>query len=257
MSEGLPASSYLICATHRCGSNLLCQVLWHTGKAGYPQEAFSPTRSPHIASEHGVSFNPKTEFWGYVSELMRSRQTPNGVFGAKIMWSQVPWFVTRLKADPAWSGPATGTLREILDAVFPDLRFIWMRRRDKIRQAISLVKAKQTRIYNSMQAASGALPGKATYDFAAIKREVRRLHKDDRSWGAFFQQAGVSPFVVVYEDFVATYHATIRDLLRFLGQNVPDGFQAPPTNYQRLADAVNDEWHARFLADGGAPEPEA
>jgi len=253
MSEGLPTSAYLICATHRCGSNLLCQVLWHTKLAGYPQEAFSPTRSPHIAAEHGVSFHPKTEFWGYVSELMRLRQTPNGVFGAKIMWSQVSWFVDHLKADPAWPGPVGGTLPEILDAVFPGLRFVWMRRGDKIRQAISLVKAKQTKIYNSLQAASGAVPGEATYDFAAIGREVKRLHKDDRAWGAFFQQAGVSPFLVVYEDFVANYHATIRDLLRFLGQNVPDGFRAPPTNYQRLADAVNDEWHARFLADGGTP----
>ena len=255
MSEGLPSSTYLICATHRSGSNLLCQALWHTELAGYPQEAFSPTRSPHIAAEYGVPYNPEKQFACYVSALLRLRQTRNEVFGAKIMWSQVSWFIDRLRADPAWPGPPNATLSEVFYSIFPDLRFVWMRRRDKVRQAISLVKAKQTKIYNSMQADAGAVPGEVVYDFAAIDREVRRLHDDDGCWGSFFLQAEIKPFIVYYEEFVENYHTTIRDLLRFLGQEVPDDFQTPETNYQRLADSVNDEWHARFLAEGGNPKP--
>lgn len=255
MSDGLPISTYLICATHRSGSNLLCQALWHTGMAGYPQEAFSPTRAPHIAAEHGIPYNPEKQLACYSSALLRLRQTPNEVFGAKIMWSQVSWLVERLKADGAWPGPPNATLSEIFHSLFPDLRFLWMRRRDKVRQAISLVKAKQTKIYNSMQAESGAVPGEAAYDFEAIDREVRRLHEDDGCWGSFFVQAEIKAHTIYYEDFIENYDSTIRDILRFLGQVVPDNYQAPQTNYQRQADALNDEWHARYLAEGGNPKP--
>jgi trehalose 2-sulfotransferase len=241
-----PRLAYLVCATHRSGSNLLCQVLWHTGRAGYPQEAFSPTRAAVIAAEHAVPHDPATCFAAYVADLMARRQTPNGVFGAKIMWSQVPWFVERLHADPGWTGGSGQPLGELLPAVFPGLRFVWMRRRDKVRQAISLVKAKQTRIYNSLQAAGAPPPPAPAYDFTAIERERQRFEDDDASWERFFADSGHRPFALCYEDIVAQPSPLIRDLLRHLGEDVPDDYEAPRTTYQRLSDSVNDEWFERF-----------
>jgi len=35
-----PHISYLICATHRTGSTLLCEALTNTGLAGHPDEFF-------------------------------------------------------------------------------------------------------------------------------------------------------------------------------------------------------------------------
>lgn len=239
-----PALAYLVCATHRSGSNLLCQMLWHTGLAGYPQEAFSPTRRSIIAGQHGLTTDPEKDFAGYIRELMGIRRTPNGVFGAKMMWKHLPEFCGAFGGDPArpW---------ESLRAELPDLRCLWMRRRDVVRQAISLVKAKQSKIYNTLQLEEGKQPGTTDlrYDFAAIDKEVKRFRREDAAWSGFFRDSGITPAEITYEEFARDFDGHIRRVLAHLRVEVPDGFQCPETNYTRQSDATNDEWAQRYTSD--------
>ena len=44
------------------------------------------------------------------------------------------------------------SLDEQLDSLFPNLRYVWVTRRDKVRQAVSLVKAKQSTQWKAMSA---------------------------------------------------------------------------------------------------------
>src|SRR3954453_9642741 len=53
-----PRSSYLICATPRSGSTLLCEALLNTGLAGNPKEYFEALR------ETGLPRRPKEYFSG-------------------------------------------------------------------------------------------------------------------------------------------------------------------------------------------------
>ena len=239
-----PSLAYLVCATHRSGSNLLCQMLWHTGLAGFPQEAFSPTRMGIIADQHALGVDPDQDFPGYVRRLMEVRQTGNGVFGAKMMWKHLPGVCAAYHGNPArpW---------ETLAAVLPDLRCVWMRRRDVTRQAISLVKAKQSRIYNSLQIDEGGArePVELRYDFAAIDKEVKRFQAEDLSWDGFFKSSGIIPAMVVYEEFVNSFESDIRRVLAHLDVPVPAGFHIPPTTYTRQSDATNDEWAERYTSE--------
>lgn len=239
-----PTTNYLVCATHRSGSNLLCQMLWHSNLAGYPQEAFSPTRMVPIAAEYGLKTDPEADFPGYVRELMALRQSPNGVFGAKMMWKHLSPFCLAFGGDPA---NPMGTLHN----VFPNLKFLWVRRRGVVRQAISMVKAKQSRVFNTLQLAPGEEPRQnaLAYDFAAIDKEVKRFTREDAAWDGFFKSSGIRPAVVVYEDFVKNFDTQVRDVLRHLGVSVPDDYLAPPTNYRRQSDATNEEWAARYEQD--------
>ena len=242
-----PGLTYLVCATHRSGSNLLCQMLWHTGLAGYPQEAFSPTRMGPIAAELSLPADPAVDFPGYVRSLMAARQTPNGVFGAKMMWKHLAPFCAAFHGNPArpW---------ETLLSALPDLRCVWMRRHDALRQAISLVKAKQTKVFNSLQIAGDdprRLPPVA-YDYDSINKEYLRFVDEDRLWETFFHDSGITPVVLTYEDFVASFDRHIRDILRHLGQSIPDDFRCPGTSYTRQSDATNDEWAERFQHDRAA-----
>jgi len=70
---------------------------------------------------------------------LRAGTTPNGVFGAKLMWGYFGEFV---------SSSATSRLPEFprrADAhVFPNLTFVRVVRANKVRQAVSLWKAVQT-----------------------------------------------------------------------------------------------------------------
>ena len=241
-----PRLAYLVCATHRSGSNLLCQMLWHTGLAGYPQEAFSPTRRGPIAAEHGLRADPEQDFAAYIHELMGLRQTPNGVFAAKMMWKHLPLFCQAFGGDPAkpWL---------TLQAELPRLRCLWVRRRGVVRQAISLVKAKQSNIYNTLQLQEGKKPETANlrYDFAAIDKEVKRFQREDAAWEGFFRDSGITPATVVYEEFVKDFDSHIRRVLAHLEVELPPDFQTPTTNYTRQSDATNDEWAERYGREAG------
>jgi LPS sulfotransferase NodH len=236
-----PRLAYLVCATHRSGSNLLCQLLWHTGRAGFPQEAFSPTRIGPISEQHGLGVDGEKDFRGYLDALVAQRQTSNGVFGAKVMWTHLDFLCGRL-------GVARGRPFAALEAALPGSRYVWMRRRDAVRQAISMVKAKQTGVYNSLQESEGRQPAVPAYDFATLDKQVRRFRREDEGWEARFREARVSPHEVFYEDLTADVDGALRDVLRFLGLEAPDGFRAPPVHYRRLADETNDDWEARYRA---------
>ena len=242
--------SYLVCATHRSGSNLFCQALWLSELAGYPQECFSPTRSPIIAEEHGLT-SPEESFVGYLSDLLGKRQTANGIFGAKMMWKHMDWFAEQLRRDPANAGMEGESVASMLNHSFPNLKYFWVRRRDKVKQAISLCKAKQTKVYNTMQEDNGrqADEEELVYDFESIDKEVKRFEKEEAAWQQYFRDNGISPFVIEYENFVKSYAETAVEALRFLGVDLPEGYEQPESHYRKQADSVNNEWYKRYLSD--------
>ena len=156
--------SYLVCATQRKREHtLLCELLRATEVAGMPDEYFErasrdrpslrqprqyfedPSRRGHrrAAPSKPVEGRPEQhgEFEAWFRYVLPRGTTSNGVFGSKMMWNYFDEF--RLRASEL---PGTGTLtfNQTLDAVFPNLKIIFMRRRDKVAQAVSLWKAIQT-----------------------------------------------------------------------------------------------------------------
>jgi LPS sulfotransferase NodH len=59
------------------------------------------------------------------------------VFAAKVKWPNVAYVREMLGALPE---RGELSLAEPLERVFPNLRYVWVTRRDKVRQAVSLVK---------------------------------------------------------------------------------------------------------------------
>src|SRR4249920_1244010 len=103
-AEGI---SYHVCATQRSGSTLLCELLKGTDVAGVPDEYFEGLRStglprqprqyfesPHVTHiadtlqpvDPGRPEKPG-DFEGWFSYVVKRGSTPNGVFGAKMMWN--------------------------------------------------------------------------------------------------------------------------------------------------------------------------
>src|SRR5262245_34453591 len=164
-----PTTSYLICTTPRSGSTFLSQALASTGVAGRPEEYFQqltatslprrpvdylegltegPVPTPRGApdGDHRVDpmFDPRrfADFGDYVSWVLGTATTGNGVFGAKIMSAYVDGLAAGLRE--AVGDGAPGTTPDLLAAVFPRLRYIFLVREDKVRQAVSLWRAIQT-----------------------------------------------------------------------------------------------------------------
>ena len=68
------------------------------------------------------------------------------MFGVKLMWNQLPDLEQHAAALPEFAGLAGS---DLLDRLFVRPSYVWMRRRDKVRQAISLWRALQTRIWRA------------------------------------------------------------------------------------------------------------
>ena len=272
-----PGLSYLICATPRSGSTLLCDALERTGIAGRPAEHFEVlletgrprqprdyfqrSNDPEVwallddpefqdvlgeyggrYSEHPTRSDPawrQPDFAGLVEEAFRKGTTENGVLGTKIMWAYFRDFVRLARRTSGrWDVPPCGVPASVL----PNLqRFVWIRRRDTTRQAVSLWKALQTQQWRRDSDDDIGSKG-LRFSFPAVDHLKRRIDEHNEAWQDFFAGCGVEPLKVVYEDLVADYEGTVFRLLEGIGVDVPDGFTVEAPGMKRQADEISEEW---------------
>jgi trehalose 2-sulfotransferase len=240
-----PKSAFFICHTLRCGSTLLCDALSSTGVAGYPEEYFPerhhPGRAVYVTTvaalkdpETWQSDWTNTQLEQCLDRALKSGTTPNGVFASKVKWFNMPCL-----RDMLGSLPEGGDLSfaEHLDILFPSLRYVWVTRRDKVRQAVSLVRAQPQPSFG------------ADYNFHVIDAALRRIVREECAWGEYFTHAGVTPFTVVYEDLVRNYESTVRRLLDHLEIGLPRAYVFPSPRLHKQADQTSEEWVARYYRD--------
>ena len=142
-------------------------------------------------------------------------------------------------------GPGT-TNFERLHRAFPDPRYIFLTRRDKVLQAVSYARARQTNRWHSLapdeqQNPETPLPT-PTFDVDEINRWVSRFTDDEMHWRRFFERAGVEPFEVVYEEFAESYESTVLAMLRHLDIALPEGTTVTPPRLRKLGDELSAEW---------------
>lgn len=281
-----PMLSYLVCATPRSGSTLLCQELDKTGLAGHPQEYFEalrrsgvprrpheyfdPERHPNIverlafremlegAPKPNPLWHPDT-YDQYLEWALNEGTTTNGVFGAKLMWGYLGDFAELLRGI---DGMAGRSLPDLLSRAFPGLRYVQITRRDKVRQAVSLWKAVQTQAWQRDAGASddghdGRLL-EPVFSFRAINYLMRELTAHDASWDAYFLGLGYEPLKVTYEELADSTEGVVHSVLEHLGIAAPQNLQIGPPRLSVQADEVSELWVARVLEHLEAletPEP--
>jgi LPS sulfotransferase NodH len=278
MNKPLPAHprvegiSYLVCATQRSGSTLLCELLKGTEVAGVPDEFFEALRSTGLPRQPRQYFEDPAvediagrlapidpgrteqpgEFEGWFRYVLQRGTSPNGVFGAKMMWNYFDAFRNRLAELPSLGGVP---FNQALDEVFPRLRIIFIRRRDKVPQAVSLWKAIQTQQWrtdsesqrNQTSDDVGHAGRAVEYDYRAIKHLLDELHRWDARWEDWFHASGRQPIRVIYEEFTTSRAATIGRVLDELGVDPPEPEGQGPMRPQ--ADDLSRDWVDRFRSD--------
>jgi LPS sulfotransferase NodH len=221
---------------------MLCEALKLTGVAGRPGEFFDPQDMALCASRWGVS-NYTDNFTDYFIKAIEHGTTPNGVFGAKVMWGYFKKFAMRLRTV---SGCESVGLPELVTESFPNLHYIWITRRDKIRQAISFSRAIQSDIWSSTTDPLPEMMRAATFDFEEIENLRRRLQDHDEKWRRYFDQCGAEPLTVVYEDFTTAYEATAIEILNYLSVEAPEVIPFEARSMRRQADTISEEWVERY-----------
>jgi LPS sulfotransferase NodH len=97
----VPTASYLVCGTPRGGTSLSCGLLAGTGLAGRPEEYFWRDDEPAWSRRWGVA---GSGFAAYLRAAIAQGTTPNGVFGAKVMFGYLPDLLGKLAALPGNQG---------------------------------------------------------------------------------------------------------------------------------------------------------
>lgn len=271
-----PTRSYLVCATPRSGSTLLCNGLESTGVAGRPREYFEELK------ETGVPRRPREYFWGLRStevirllpqdsQLDRSSEqrptwdrdeyarhlhasvregtTPNGVFGAKLMWSYFSDFLELMRGIPRFGGMGDGSL---LNAAFPELRYVFISRSDKVRQAVSLWRALQTWVWRNQEKTATDEPmpeQRSVYSFDAIDHLLEQLRRHEDAWRGFFFRIGQRPLSLFYEEVAGDLEGSVARVLDTLRIERPQGSSPIRQALTRQSDELSESWVQSYLED--------
>ena len=230
--------SYFVCATPRSGSSLLLGLLASTGVAGHPQAYFRTPDEPLWATRWNLT--EPVDYRAYLQAARAHGSTPNGVFGAKLMWDALQDLQTKL--EPA-------TLTDVFDAP----RFIHLHRDDVIAQAVSWLRAEQTDTWylGGHGEISGNTPAPTrpapAYDDERITELIQTITEQNRAWDAWFTTTGARPYRLSYTDLTTDPPGTVRKLLTFLGLSLPAG-REPVAHHRRQSDALNTRWITRYRA---------
>jgi LPS sulfotransferase NodH len=238
----LPVKSYLICAIPRTGSYLLCDSLSATGVAGRPNEYFSPAYQGHWSKVWETK-----SYTQYLDRVVDTTTTPNGIAGVKTH----PWQFDSFSRQATGRRPVFYAERPaVLAQWFPNLQYVWLRRRNKLQQAISYARSLQTNIW--WDAEVDPVPNATTepealrFDFELLTQSVARMVEEDSMWERYFEVIGVSPFVFEYEDLVDDIDGSVRSVLDFLGLELPTDYQCPAPRFRRQADEITANWERLY-----------
>jgi LPS sulfotransferase NodH len=254
-------------------------LLKNTGVAGRPEEYFEAKRDTGVPPHPGDYLDqlPRTGagirdddtpphapphsslqgLSGYRQHLERTFRlgsTDNGVFATKLMWRHLPELQALAGELPEYAGLQPV---ELLTVLFGDPRYVLVSRRDKVRQAVSMWRALQTRSWRLEHGPRAKNPAELQYRFEGIDHLVRSLDADDRGWRDLFAFHGISALEISYEDDLEQDRdRTVGAMLEWLGIELPKGWRAAePT--KRQADALSDEWVAAYHRDCAQRDPDA
>ncbi|MGI8450473.1 MAG: Stf0 family sulfotransferase [Streptosporangiaceae bacterium] len=235
------ATCYAICALPRSGSWLLTLGLEDTGLAGTPR----PYLCGLPASEPAPGRTRMESIRAAFTVLRRRHAGSNGVFGLKLESTDLPDLMTWSGGD----GSFTGTAGEFLSALLPGLRYVYLTRHDKTRQALSLLRGLHELRW--MQTSDAVEPGDWTPDMQHVGAIRQLLVIHEARWEAFFSATGAEPHRLSYEQLArgdAAYQHAILGVLRFLGIPARQDLPLPAPRLRKQAGQRTDEWAARYEA---------
>lgn len=271
--------SYIICATPRCGSSLLCETLRSTGLAGNPEEYLLPLYDAitgSSAQDKPVAPSTGSDAESFIKPLILKYRAPNGVFGVKVMQNHF-----RVILDYLGQRDKDLSDTDILNRFFHNLHWIRIIRRDRIRQAVSMAKSVQTDVWfdaepwvfdvNPDQIEDDleraymkwvidarkkpmASSDKLQYDYGRIKYFYNTIEEQEQGWDAFFRRMNIKPYLVEYESLTEHYETTALEILNYLQIPGADHAVFKKRILKKQSDAVNEEWIRRFRIESDVSE---
>ena len=246
--------AYIICTSPRSGSTLLCNLLAATGKAGSPNSHFHTPSLSGWRKAYGISradfTDDRESLRAVFAAALRKGTGDTDLFGLRMQRGSFGFFIQQ--AGILY--PAATSERARIEAAFGATLFIHLTRTNKLDQAISCVKAMQTGLWH--RAADGrelerlSASKEPVYDAEQIAQHVAEFTSHEAEWTRWFARERLTPLRVSYDALSDNPQAVLAEVLAALGLD-PEVARGIKPSVAKLADAVNQDWAARFLSERG------
>lgn len=223
------ARSVILASTFRSGSTYVAETLRENGISGLSIEKFNLIWKVAAADDDGLR-----EAFDAIAAT-----ATDGLFATKIMWPHRNNLAFCLGLDRGQSSR--------LVASFPGQKWLWVKRQDKIRQAISFWRARETNRWH-VRMRDGSPEPAITYDFEAIREAYRHIIMHDICWADFFACTEITPYTVDYEAFLADPAEHVAQVFEFLDMP-PPGEVALRITLRQQRDGLTEELYDRFMQD--------
>lgn len=160
------------------------------------------------------------------------------------MWSYFEQMLQLLQEIPEYRNLSGAHL---LAAVFNKPKYIWMRRRNHVEQAVSWAMACQTGVWTQKAKQKPQPHTTPKFDFKVIDEWCKRIAAHDEGWAKYFRESQIEPLVLFYEDIVASHRVAAEQVLEFLGLPFPQGMKIPRPAVEKQATRISEDWAARYL----------
>lgn len=213
----------LILTERRSGSEWLGSLVSSTGRLGTSGEWFAN----YSWGPRGRSFTADAFF----AAALERASTPNGFFCIKLFPAHLHWFQIRHGID---------IIHRLMQT--HDIRFLTLRRENRLRQAISYARAQQSEQWR----ADKAKKREPVYDFAQICRCYFLIGASYAYWDSYLGIRDIAAHRFVYEELVPDP----MPFLRCIADHAGVGDLPPAEAGTRVqSDASTEDWAARFRED--------
>ncbi len=243
-------TAYVICATPRSGSTLLCTLLKATGIAGDPNSYFRPDDVAEWALEWGLPSADHCFGSAYLNAMRHAGRGRTPLFGLRLMAENIPDASDCLARCFAQQRDDAARF----NAAFGITCYIHLTRADKVAQAVSYVKARQSGLWH--QAPDGTdlerigTPQTPKYDPDAITRQINALALAEAAWSEWFAAQAITPLRLTYSALATDPQGAVARVLTHLNLD-PARAGALEPRTATLRDQQSAEWCARYKSQTG------
>lgn len=231
----------MICGTQRSGSYLLSELLAKTGQVPFAEEWITPFHLSDRRRAFGLPADMPQ--WQVLGEIVR-RERRNGVFAVKQMWRSLEAFLNDIRHNHAEFSPRSdeSLLRDLLGG---EIHYIMLTRQDKIRQAVSYAKARQTGHWRQQDDALPYRRDLLLYTYSDVAQAADDVSRAEDKWYDFFDRAGIQPLTIIYEDLLGNTSVCLEAILSHIGLNAQTREIAPEASQKPMSDGINQQWFKR------------
>ncbi len=234
---------YMLCGSPRSGSTLLCDLLSQSSVAGNPKSYFRPGSIPDFCKDWGILEGQEDWSKSYIKAFKTYSSNGTDCSSLRIMWSNFKDFIDFLRQN---NSSTSSDKNLILDSLSID-HYIYLQRKDKVAQAVSLVVANQTGLWHlnsdgSEKQRTGSHKN-PEYSYKQISKELSMLEDEADGWEEWFKSNNIEPLRVWYEDLSSDPLAVLDRIMDFIGRSSNSEIKVRTA---RTSSDLNKQWSDRF-----------